>query len=96
MSDSLSELLVDLASDPELMAAYQAEPTRVFDEAGLSAEERDVMLSCDPRLLSGIVGAAMWLANGHTVSRKKGSRKRAMQKKSGKKKAGKKKASQKA
>jgi hypothetical protein len=88
MSDNLSELLVDLASNPDRMAAYQADPERVFDEAGLSRQERAVMQSRDRRLLSDTVGAGMRLQNGHSAP--KTSKKGAAKKKGGKKKAGKK------
>jgi hypothetical protein len=76
MSDNLSELLVDLASNPDRMAAFQADPERVFDEAGLSAQERAVMR--DPRILSRTLSAAK--KKGHTVTKpgakKKGGKKR--------------------
>jgi len=88
MSDNLSELLVDLASDPDRMAAFQADPERTFDEAGLSSQERAVMQSRDQRLLSRTVGAAMRLQAGHGVT-KPGTKKKGA-KKGGKKKAGKK------
>ena len=75
MSDNLSELLVDLASNPDRMAAFQADPERVFDEAGLSAQERAVMR--DPQLLTRTISAAKKM--GHTKAKgakKKGGKKR--------------------
>jgi hypothetical protein len=88
MSDNLSDLLVDLASNPDRMAAFQAHPERVFDEAGLSNQERAVMQSPDQRLLTSTVGAAMRLQMGHSAT--KGTKKKGAKKKGGKKKAGKK------
>ena len=98
MSDNLSELLVDLASNGDRMAAFQADPERVFDEAGLSSEERAVMRSRDPRLLANTVGAAHTLMLGHGVrkpapgkgGKKKTGRKKSSRKSGGKKKGGKK------
>ena len=93
MSDNLSELLVDLASNADRMAAFHADPERVFDEAGLSDEERTVMRSRDPRLLANTVGAAQRLMQGHSVGgpKKKGGRKKTGRKKSSRKSGGKKK-----
>ena len=93
MSDNLSEFLVDLASNPDRMAAFQADPARVFDEAGLTDQERTVIESRDPRLLSSTVGAAMRLQNGHERAappKKKGGKTVTKKKKGSKKKAGKK------
>jgi hypothetical protein len=89
MSDNLSELLVDLASNADRMAAFQADPERVFDEAGLSSQERAVMRSRDPRLLADTVGAAQRLMQGHAggAAKKKGGRKKSGRK-SGAKKGG--------
>ena len=92
MSDNLSELLVDLASDPDRMAAFQNDPERVFDDAGLNRRQRAVVQSRDPRLLSRTIAAAMRLQEGHEKSmppKKKGARKPPV-KKGGKKKGGKK------
>jgi len=93
MSDKLSEFLVDVASNPDRMAAFHADPARVFDEAGLTSEEQAVIQSRDPRLMSRTVGAAMRLQDGHEkaapMPAKKGG-KTGTKKKGGKKKAGKK------
>jgi hypothetical protein len=51
MSESLSHFLVDLVSNPERMAAYLADPDRVFEEAGLSPQEREAIRSRDGRKL---------------------------------------------
>jgi hypothetical protein len=68
MSDRVSEFLVDLASNPDRMAAFHADPDRVFDEVGLTFEQQVVIRSRDPRLLSRIVSESMRLQDGHETA----------------------------
>src|SRR6476646_8830609 len=51
MSGNLSQFLVTLVSNPDRMAAYLADPDRVFEEAGLTPEEREAIRSRDGRKL---------------------------------------------
>jgi len=51
MSENLSHFLVTLVSNPDRMAAYLADPDRVFEEAGLTPEEREAIRSRDGRKL---------------------------------------------
>jgi Aromatic-ring-opening dioxygenase LigAB, LigA subunit len=51
MSGNLSHFLVDLVSNPDRMAAYLADPDRVFEEAGLTPQEREAIRSRDGRKL---------------------------------------------
>jgi hypothetical protein len=51
MSENLSHFLVNLVSNPDRMAAYLADPDRVFEEAGLTPEEREAIRSRDGRKL---------------------------------------------
>jgi len=55
MSGNLSHFLADLVSNPDHMAAYLANPERVFDEAGLTADEREVIRSRDARRLDEVL-----------------------------------------
>lgn len=59
MSESLSSFLVDLASDPNQMTRFLADPARVIDAAGLSAEERAALLGRDSARLRGALGASL-------------------------------------
>jgi hypothetical protein len=51
MSGNLSNFLVTLVSNPDRMAAYLADPDRVFEEAGLTPQEREAIRSRDGRKL---------------------------------------------
>jgi hypothetical protein len=44
---SLREFLSTLATDPERLAAFQANPDAIMQEAGLTAEEQEVVKSAD-------------------------------------------------
>jgi Aromatic-ring-opening dioxygenase LigAB, LigA subunit len=102
MSESLSDFLVDLVSNPDQMAAFLADPDRVFDAAGLTAEERDAIRSRDARRLSAALNPGLHLEannNNLTIKRtpskavkKKGAKKKgAAKKKKGGRKGGSKK-----
>lgn len=87
MSDNLSQFLVDLASNPERMAAFQADPDRMCEEAGLNSHEQAVIQSRDPRLMSRTIGAAMRNQPGHDGAKPpKGGKKAPAKKKGGTKK----------
>ncbi|HKB12853.1 MAG TPA: hypothetical protein VKD69_19455 [Vicinamibacterales bacterium] len=96
MSESLSEFLVDLVSNPDQMAAFLADPERVFATTGLTAEERDAVRSRDPRRLSAALSSGLQLqanTNNATAARKgtkKGAKKKGAAKKGGTKKGGRK------
>ena len=45
MSDNLSNFMVDLASDPDRMARFMANPEGELDDSLLTAPERAVVLS---------------------------------------------------
>jgi hypothetical protein len=47
MSDNLSNFMVDLASDPDRMARFMANPEGELDDSLLTAPERAVVLSRD-------------------------------------------------
>ena len=66
MSGNLSEFLVDLASNPDQMAAFLADPDRVFDAAGLSGEERDAVRSRDAARLNAALSGGLQMQTGNT------------------------------
>jgi len=78
MSESLSHFLVDLVSNPELMAAYLADPDRVFEEAGLSPQEREAIRSRDGRKLDEALTDGFRLQSfiNNTATRKSPTRKK--------------------
>jgi len=89
MSESLSDFLVDLVSNPDQMAAFLADPDRVFDAAGLTAEERDAIRSRDARRLSAALNPGLHLeANNNNLTIKRTPSKAVKKKKGGKKKGG--------
>jgi len=101
MSGNLSHFLADLVSNPEQMAAYLADPERVFDEAGLTADEREVIRSRDGRRLDEVLFDGFQLQNltnndvpvpkKAPAKRKKPAKKKPAKKKGGRKKGGSKK-----
>lgn len=89
MSGNLSEFLVDLASNPDQMAAFLADPERVFEEAGLTAEERDAIRSRDARRLSAVLNSGLHMqSNVNNVATKKKSTGRTKKKGGGGRKKG--------
>lgn len=58
MSENLKRFLVGLASDPERMKRYAADPAAELDGAGLSPDERAAVLSRDARSLRRALNAA--------------------------------------
>jgi hypothetical protein len=101
MSGNLSEFLVDLASYPDQLTAFLADPDRVFDAAGLTGEERDAVRSRDAQRLNVALNGGLQMQTGNTnngmpsirkapARRKKpaGGKKKGGKKKGGKKKSG--------
>jgi len=97
MSEQLGQFLVDLASDPQRMAAYLADPERVFEEAGLPADARAALRTRDSRALAGALNsdATRYAQNDDNQDlvkmpsrRKQGGRKKGGRKKGGAKKGG--------
>jgi len=66
MSGNLSHFLVDLASDPAQMAAFLADPERVFDAAGLTAEERAAVRARDAQRVHAALNGGLQMQNGNT------------------------------
>lgn len=92
MSELLKQFLIDLASDPTRMTSYAADPRAAIDAAGLSATDRDALLSRDGAALRAALGGSgvdhmTKIRNGHGGGKGKGKGKG---KKTAKKKTGKK------
>jgi len=99
MSGNLSHFLVDLVSNPNQMAAFLADPERLFEEAGLSPEERDAIRSRDGRRLDEVLTDGYRLQsfanNDVPVPKKAPAKRKPATKKKPAKKGGKKKGSRK-
>ena len=89
MSGNLRDFLVELASNPDLMTEFAADPARVLDRTGLAADERAALMARDSDRLRRALGAG---AADHLtfvfVKKKKGGKKRPGAKKPAKKKGG--------
>lgn len=58
MSGSLRDFLVELASSSELMAQFAADPARVLDRTGLTADDKAAVLGRDSDRLRRALGAS--------------------------------------
>lgn len=58
MSEHLKKFLVDLATDPERMSRFEANPAGELDGTALSEEEKSALLSRDSARLRHALGAA--------------------------------------
>lgn len=56
MNDKLSSFLVDLASDPERMSRFVADPHGLLAEADLTDDQKAAILSRDSRRLAAALG----------------------------------------
>lgn len=93
VSETLTDFLVDLASDADRMQAFLANPAQMLDQSTLSAEEKAAVLtrnSSEIRRAMGALSAAESLQNFMTVPPKKKKKKKKTGTKK-KKKGGKKK-----
>jgi hypothetical protein len=57
MSEHLKKFLIDLASDPERMGRFEANPAGELDGAALSEDEKAAVLSRDSARLRRALGA---------------------------------------
>ena len=95
MTGGLRDFLVRLATDPECLAQFTADPTAALETAGLSPEERAVVLSRDSDRIREALGgsAADHLTQDLDTAKKRLGRKRPPKKRPGAKKRPSKKAS---
>jgi hypothetical protein len=56
MSKAAAEFIAKLSTDPDLLAKYKANPRQVMTEAGLSAEDQEVLESGDPERIRQHLG----------------------------------------
>lgn len=75
MSDSLSNFLVDLASDSDRLARFMNNPGAELDQTDLTEEERTAVLSRDSRRLANTVGISAQKSGLGITSKKKGPKK---------------------
>ena len=71
MNENLVNFLVDLASDPGLMASFAADPQSALDAASLSADERAAVLARDSATLRRAIGAGDGGKGGIRIKKKK-------------------------
>ena len=55
----LGEFLIDISEDPDKVTALKERPHEVMEEAGLSQEDKDLLLGGDPAALQGAVRGAL-------------------------------------
>jgi len=56
VSKNLSNFLVDLASDPDRMNAFRADPARVLNESSLSGREKMAVMTGSGKEIRGALG----------------------------------------
>jgi hypothetical protein len=83
MSDNLNNFLIDLASNPDRMARFRADPHFEIDDAGLTDAEKAAVLAQDSRQLEDVLGAAKREIIKSLKTRKKTSKRAPARKKSG-------------
>lgn len=83
MSENLKKFLVDLASDPERMMRYAANPAGELDGAGLSDDQKAALLARDAAGLRRALNAS---PVDHMTTMGGGKKKGGKKKKAGKKK----------
>jgi hypothetical protein len=76
MSETLGNLLVDLASQPDLLRRFSANPEAELARTALTAQERAVMMTRDSRLVGIAIGASPAKSGGGITSKKKGGKKK--------------------
>jgi hypothetical protein len=52
---SLTSFLVRMTQDPSLLQAFRSDPTATMTRAGLSDEDKEVLLSRDPERLEAAI-----------------------------------------
>lgn len=74
MSGGLRDFLVRLATDPDSLARFSSDPAGAADQAGLTPDEKEAVLSRDSDRLRSVLGAsaADHLTQMLNATRKKG------------------------
>jgi len=68
MSESLSDFLIDLASDPARLASFAANPEGVLAHSQLSGEERAALIAGDAEGLRTALAAASAAGGGIKIA----------------------------
>ena len=76
----VTDFLVELSINPQMLAQFEADPSGTISAAGLSQEEKEALISRDPDAVRRLLGAA---AKGQVPDRKggKGKKKKTTKKK---------------
>jgi hypothetical protein len=90
MSENLGNFLVDLATDPGLMARFLSDPSGALQGVNLDVEEQAALTSRDSDQLRRALGGWSLASNGQSMNGKKKKGKKGGKKKATKKKGGKK------
>jgi hypothetical protein len=75
MGQTLKDFLINLASSPELMTQFAADPAAVLAGSGLSADEQAALLARDSDRIRAAIGASVADHLTHVLARRKGARK---------------------
>lgn len=62
MSNNLNNFLVDLASDPDRMAAFLADPRHILNESLLSEDEKAAVMTRDAAAIRTALHITPWQA----------------------------------
>jgi hypothetical protein len=68
MSERLSNFLVDLASHPDQMVRFLADPSAAMSGSGLTPDERDALIARDAYQLRRLLAAKKGGGNGRGVA----------------------------
>jgi hypothetical protein len=54
----VTDFLVELSTNPQMLAQYETDPVATISAAGLSQEEKEALISRDPAAVRRLLGAA--------------------------------------
>ncbi len=91
MSENLSNFLIDLASDPGLMARFHSDPAGVLNGRNLDADEEAALIARDAGRIRAVLGGVNLASNGQVGNGAMDSLRKAAKPKPAKKKSAKKK-----
>lgn len=88
MSETLTDFLVDLASDADRMQAFLANPAQLLDQSALSGDEKAALLTRNGDAIRRAMGPMTAADSGLQLEKKAPVKKKGSKKKGGKKKGG--------
>jgi len=74
----VTDFLVELSINPQMLAQFEADPVGTVSAAGLSLEEKEALISRDPAAVRRLLGAA---ATGQAPNKPPKKKKKATKKK---------------